>query len=305
MTVVPPGGAGRFAPSPTGPLHLGSLLAATASYLDARQAGIHWRVRLDDLDAARNQPGADDIILRALEAHGLLWDGSVDRQSEHLQAYAEALAALERQGRLFYCRCSRKGLRGLARYPGTCRARTSPRGQCAARLRVDDATVDFEDLLQGSQQAALAQTGDFIVRRRDGVVAYQLATAVDDGDRAITRVIRGRDLLHTTSQQVFVMQLLGLDVPLYGHLPLLLNRQGQKLSKQNLAPPLNLDHAAGNLAVVLEALGADPGPQAARRSCADLLEEAQPRFSLARVPAGDRNVSNAESGPAHPIRHGE
>lgn len=291
MSGEPVGGAGRFAPSPTGPLHLGSLLAAAASYLDARSRGLSWQVRLDDLDTPRNEPGAERQILAALERHGLHWDGPVIRQSERIERYHEALAALAAQDRLFYCRCSRRTLRGHRIYPGTCRAQRAPRAGCSVRVRVDAAVVEFTDLLRGPQHQRLAQTcGDFVVRRRDGFVAYQLATAVDDGSDEITRVIRGRDLLDVTGPQVFLMRCLGLAVPDYGHLPLLLSDVGRKLSKQNLAAPLDLNAPGANLTRVLVALGLDPGEDAPGRDCAALLEEATHTFRLDGIPASDRRV---------------
>lgn len=279
-------GGGRFAPSPTGPLHLGSLLAAVASYLDARRQGVAWHVRLDDLDTPRNAAGADQAILVALERHGLHWDGPVVRQRERLPRYHEALDVLARQGLLFYCRCPRRRLRDHATYPGTCRRHTAPRPDSAVRLRVDDARVSLTDLVQGEQHWRLAEAGgDFVVRRRDGLFAYQLATAVDDGDGAVTRVIRGRDLLDTTARQVLVMQRLGLPVPVYGHVPLLVDRAGRKLSKQNHAAPLDLDRPADNLRRVLPALGLDGAPADAGSEA--LLSWAAGRFDLARVPRHD------------------
>jgi glutamyl-Q tRNA(Asp) synthetase len=288
-------GAGRFAPSPTGPLHLGSLLAATASYLDARSRDHAWHVRLDDLDRLRNEPGAERAILGALESHGLHWDGAVTRQSEQLERYAHALAALEADGSLFYCRCSRKRLQGAPVYPGSCRAFTRARPNSAARIRVNDTVIEFNDLVRGPQSQALGDTtGDFVVRRRDGIFAYQLATAADDGAPGITRVIRGRDLLDVTGPQIFLMRRLGLTPPVYGHIPLFNNEAGQKLSKQNHAPPLNDADALRNLALVLAALGLDPGPAAAD-DCTELLAWAVPRFSLERVAGRDHTVSKHDA----------
>lgn len=279
-------GTGRFAPSPTGPLHLGSLLAAVASYLDARHAGIAWHVRLDDLDAPRLEAGADRSILLALERHGLHWDGPVVRQSERLAEYHAALDLLQRLGLLFYCRCSRRQLRGVPTYPGTCHQHTDPRPDSAIRVRVDAAAVEFDDLLQGRQRWLLADSGgDFVVRRRDGLVAYQLATAVDDGAGAITRVVRGRDLLDTTPRQVYLMHQLGLPAPVYAHVPLLVDAAGRKLSKQNHAPPLDPGTPARNLCRVLQALGLEAPPEDAE--CAELLAWAEPRFRLEHVPRID------------------
>lgn len=278
-------GAGRFAPSPTGPLHAGSLLAAVASYLDARSQGIAWQVRLDNLDEARHEPGADGEILFALERHGLYWDGPVVRQTERTDRYLAALEDLHIQGLLFYCRCSRRSLKQTTVYPGRCRRFRAPRPNSAIRVQVDDTRVELDDLMMGPQHWSLqAEGGDFVVRRRDGIIAYQLATAVDDGDADITRVIRGRDLLGTTARQVFLMERLGLSVPAYGHIPLLVNAAGQKLSKQAHARPLDLTRPADNVRRTLRVLGLNAPADA---DCPELLRWATARFSLTRLPAGD------------------
>lgn len=283
-------GAGRFAPSPTGPLHAGSLLAAVASYLDARSQGIAWQVRLDDLDEARHEPGADREILFALERHGLYWDGPVLRQAERTDRYLAALDELHHQGLLFYCRCSRRSLQQTKIYPGRCRRFRVPRPDSAIRVRVDDARVQLEDLVQGPQHWSLeAEGGDFVVRRRDGIVAYQLATAVDDGESAITRVIRGRDLLETTAKQVFLMQRLGLSVPRYGHIRLVVDAAGQKLSKQTLARPLDPGQPAANLMRTLKLLGLPTAPAGA--DCEALLGWAVGHFTLSAIPAANAVVS--------------
>ena len=278
-------GAGRFAPSPTGPLHLGSLQAATASYLDARSHGIAWLIRFDDLDTPRNQLGAEDLIMRALESHGLFWDASITRQSENGEAYEAALAELEALGLLFYCNCSRRSVAQLPVYPGTCRHRQVVTADCAVRVLVDDAAVTFNDMVKGFQQETLALTsGDFIVRRRDGIIGYQLATAVDDGSPEIGRVIRGNDLLGNTGRQIFLMSKLGLQPPRYGHIPVLVNAAGQKLSKQSHAEPLRTDNPEANLRRVLTFLGLPEIEDAARCSCRQLLERATELWSLARLP---------------------
>ena len=248
--------AGRFAPSPTGPLHLGSLLAATASYLDARHRGELWLVRIDDLDVPRNVPGAEDAILRSLEAHGLNWDGAVIRQSERIERYEAALAQLIRTGHTFNCTCARKKLKGLSRYPGTCRDAAHPADDAAVRVRVDDRPITFEDGVVGPISEVLTESvGDFIIRRRDGLIAYQLATAVDDGEPGITRVIRGGDLLDNTARQIYLIQLLALSPPEYAHVPMVLNAAGQKLSKQTHASALDDSNATGNLLEILPMLG--------------------------------------------------
>lgn len=255
--------AGRFAPSPTGPLHLGSLLAAAASYLDARSAGDAWRLRFDDLDVPRNDPAAVESITTTLQAHGLIWDGPVLHQSENLAAYEEALRKLAAMGLLFYCTCSRRELAGETVYPGTCRNFREPRPDSAIRVVVGAVPIEFADRIQGPQRCRLDQTvGDFVVRRRDGLVAYQLATAVDDGGHDITSVVRGADLLDNTPRQIYLMQLLGLIPPRYAHIPVLLNPDGSKLSKQTMAPPVDPARASENLLRSFRLLGMRPPPDA-------------------------------------------
>jgi glutamyl-Q tRNA(Asp) synthetase len=273
--------AGRFAPSPTGPLHLGSLLAATASYLDARQRGSDWLLRIDDLDAPRNVPGAEASILASLEAHGLHWNGPVMRQSERLPLYVDAIDRLTREGQTYYCTCSRRQLKGLTRYPGTCREKSLPAEKAALRVRTTSTPIAFEDLVAGPIREVLAETvGDFVIRRRDGIIAYQLATAVDDGQPEIGRVIRGRDLLDNTARQIYLIRLLGGEAPEYGHVPILVNEEGQKLSKQTLAAPLDDRSAASNLVRVLPALGVPLPADTAGSAPELLLDWAAERFSV-------------------------
>ena len=277
--------AGRFAPSPTGPLHLGSLLAATASYLDARHRGDSWFLRIDDLDVPRNVPGAETAILRSLEAHGLLWDGPIIRQSEHLERYEAALSRLTDAGHTFNCTCTRKQLKGQPRYPGTCRDAARPANDAAVRVRVNQTPIVFEDGVVGTVSEVLsASVGDFIIRRRDGLIAYQLATAVDDGEPAITRVVRGGDLLDNTARQLYLMHLLGLEPPEYAHVPMLLHADGQKLSKQTHAAALDDDQAAGNLRKILPMLGLTPPGELATPE--ELLRWAANAFSLEALRGG-------------------
>jgi glutamyl-Q tRNA(Asp) synthetase len=237
----------------------------------------------------RNQPGAEAEILRALDAHALHWDGPVTRQSEHLERYEAALSDLDRLGLLFYCSCSRRSLQAFDVYPGTCRGHRRYRSDCAIRVLVGNAEVSFTDLIQGPQQARLASSvGDFIVRRRDGLIAYQLATAVDDGATAITRVVRGSDLLDNTPRQLFLMQELGLAVPAYAHVPTLTHPDGAKLSKQTGAAPLDSSRASSNLLRVLGILGIAPAAADAKGLSPEaLLESALARFELGRLPAAD------------------
>lgn len=252
---------GRFAPSPTGPLHMGSLLAALASYCDIKQRGGRWFVRIDDIDPPRALNDAIAAITRSLEAHGLVGDGidgdgSIDFQSAHNERYLTARARLSH--RSFFCRCSRRALRALAKYPGYCRSNKDPLADSAIRLEVDNQMREFEDFFQGASVYQLDDHfGDFIIWRRDGLVAYNLATAVDDA-MDVTEVLRGNDLFSVTAQQRYVAELLGLPSPAYGHLPVLCYADGEKLSKQTHAPALQDSLAASNLRSAATYLGLNP-----------------------------------------------
>src|SRR5580698_7179436 len=232
---------GRYAPSPTGPLHFGSLMAAVGSYLDARAQGGRWLLRMEDLDPPREIPGAADGILKSLEAFGFEWDGEVLYQSRRHAAYAEAAAQLLASGAAFPCACTRKeiadsGVHGLEGpiYPGTCRHGLPPgREARALRLTAPDQVIAFEDGLQGTVSQNLARDiGDFIIRRADGVHAYQLAVVVDDAFQGVNHVVRGAELLLSTPRQLWLQELLGLTRPSYLHLPVAVNPAGEKLSKQ-------------------------------------------------------------------------
>ncbi len=239
---------GRYAPSPTGPLHFGSLVAAVGSYLDARAQGGRWLLRMEDLDPPREIPGAADGILKTLEAFGFEWDGEVLYQGRRHAAYAEAAASLLKAGAAFPCACSRKeiadsGVHGLEGpiYPGTCRHGLPPgREARALRLKVPDQGIFFEDGFQGTVSQNLARDiGDFIIRRVDGAHAYQLAVVVDDAFQGVNQVVRGADLLLSTPRQFFLQGLLGLPHPHYLHLPVAVNPAGEKLSKQTHARPVS------------------------------------------------------------------
>lgn len=254
---------GRFAPSPTGPLHQGSLVAAVASYCDARAAGGRWLLRMEDIDPPREMPGAADLILRQLEGYGLEWDGTVQWQHDRHAAYAAAIAQLQQQGDVFWCRCSRSELarHGHAIYPGTCRAYTAPRPDAAVRLRVPAGMVSFTDRVFGPQQEDVAATvGDFVIRRRDGLFAYQLAVVVDDAFQGVTDVVRGADLLDNTARQIVLQRALGLPALRYLHLPLVRHADGSKLAKQTFAEPLPLPAAPARLWQALHFLGQQPPP---------------------------------------------
>ncbi|MBI5612948.1 MAG: tRNA glutamyl-Q(34) synthetase GluQRS [Gammaproteobacteria bacterium] len=251
---------GRFAPSPTGPLHFGSLVAALASYLQAKAQGGEWLVRIEDIDPPREAAGASDDILRTLEALGFEWDGEIVYQSRRTEAYRAALDRLQTGGALYGCACTRKeisdssvqGIEGPV-YPGTCRAGPAP-GRSARALRVHTAgaLIEFDDRWQGAIRRDLeTEFGDFVVRRADGLFAYQLAVTVDDAAQGISEVVRGADLLESTPRQIHLQNLLGLATPGYAHLPVAVNAQGEKLSKQTAATPVTTKNP---LPVLLQAL---------------------------------------------------
>ena len=247
---------GRFAPSPTGPLHLGSLLAALGSWLLARQAGGQWLVRIEDLDAAREVAGAAEAQLRTLAAFGLESDEPVWRQSLRGEAYQAALERLFAGGDAFWCHCSRGDLAADAGVHHRCVA-TVQRPDPAARFRVPPfTTLAFDDAIQGRiVQDVSSEVGDFVLRRADGWWAYQLAVVVDDAAQGITDVVRGEDLADNTPRQILLQRALGLPTPRYLHTPLVLAADGQKLSKQNGATPLDLGDPLAALRVAGQALG--------------------------------------------------
>lgn len=261
---------GRFAPSPTGSLHLGSLAAAVASWLFARAADGRWLVRVEDIDTPRVVPGSAEEILSALRRYGLEWDGEVLWQSQRTARYEEALERLRASGLVYDCACSRADLQRAASaplgaepvYPGTCR-NGLPEGKAARaiRFRVPDETIAFDDLLRGRVEEHVgSQTGDFVVRRADGLFAYQLAVVVDDGEQGVTQVVRGVDLLGSTARQIALQRALGYPTPEYAHIPLVTNPDGSKLGKRDGSLPLpTLDDARvrETLAAALRHLGHD------------------------------------------------
>jgi glutamyl-Q tRNA(Asp) synthetase len=296
---------GRFAPSPTGPLHFGSLVAAVASWLDAKAAGGSWHLRIEDVDAPRTVAGAEDAILRALETLGLAWDGPVVRQRDRAPRYAQALARLEGLGLVYRCRCSRKevadsgvhGIDGIV-YPGTCREAAIPAGvPSALRFRVPHGTVAFDDRVQGRVAQRLdAEVGDFVVHRRDGLFAYQLAVVVDDADLGVTDVVRGADLLDSTPRQIALQRALGVPTPRYLHVPVA-TRGGEKLSKQTLAPAV--DPAAGGeaLRAALSFLGQALPPPAPP---AEILAAAIRGWDPSRIPRGRTREVTEGNGAGYP-----
>lgn len=280
---------GRFAPSPTGPLHFGSLLAAVASFCDARAVGGRWLLRMEDTDPPREMPGAADTILRQLEHYGFAWDGPVLYQSLRHEAYADAIAQLQRQSDVFWCRCSRTELARqspLGLYPGNCRPFTSPRPDAAVRLRVSPALLHFRDRVFGEQSESVADTvGDFVIQRRDGLYAYQLAVVVDDAFQGVTDVVRGADLLDNTARQLYLQSRLGLPAPRYAHLPLAVNAHGEKLSKQTFAAPLPESRPGRVLWLALATLGQEPPSALAELPPADVLDWACRHWLPERISA--------------------
>jgi glutamyl-Q tRNA(Asp) synthetase len=250
---TPAGYRGRFAPSPTGPLHFGSLVAAVGSYLDARHHQGEWLLRVEDIDTPREVPGATDDILTTLEQLGMTWDGPVTYQSRRTRLYDEALAQLRQHDHLYDCGCTRKELTGSTAYPGTCR-KGLPEGRSprSIRVRVGNAAISMQDRLQPALHQQLeVDSGDFIVRRADKLFAYQLAVVVDDAEQQISHIVRGADLLESTPRQIHLQQLLGLPTPAYLHLPVASDASNAKLSKQSFARRISVDdtHSA-----VLDAL---------------------------------------------------
>ena len=281
---------GRFAPSPTGPLHFGSLVAALASWLDARAAGGEWLVRIEDVDAPRTVHGAADAILRALEAFALHWDGEVAWQSRRTDLYRARLETLRAAGLTYRCRCSRKevadsGLRGIEGlvYPGTCRSlELTPQVEGAERFRVAPGVVAFDDRVQGRvEQDVASQVGDFVLRRRDGLFAYQLAVVVDDEEQRIDSVVRGADLLQSTPRQILLQRALGFATPRYLHFPVATHAAGEKLSKQTLADAVHGEDAARLIAQGLAFLGQ---PAVSSRIPREMLAEAASRWDADRIP---------------------
>lgn len=263
---------GRFAPSPTGPLHFGSLLAAVASYLQARANGGKWLLRVEDIDPPREQPGADKTIIDALEAYGFEWDGPVTYQSRFAQRHEALLQRLLDDGHAYPCSCSRRDLADARRgplgaiYPGTCR-NGSRMPDVAIRVRTDDEPIRFVDALQGEQKQRLeSESGDFVIKRRDGLIAYQLAVVADDYDQGITEVVRGIDLLDVTPRHIHLQRLLGFTSPDYLHIPVAENSDGKKLSKLTGATEIDQVNVRPQLLYALDALGQCPAKDLADSS---------------------------------------
>ncbi len=284
---------GRFAPSPTGALHFGSLIAAVGSYLQARSQQGLWRVRIEDLDPPREQPGAAAHILRTLDAYGLHWDGEVMYQSRRTPAYLEALNDLVAAGHVYYCGCTRSQIEAARRigafgpiYPGTCRKGMTFRGRGRSlRALTHDRSISFSDAHLGDYSQRLeSEVGDFILRRTDGYIAYHLAVVVDDAAQGVTQVVRGADLLDSTPRQIYLQQLLQLSTPGYLHLPVAVSACGQKLSKQTRAKALPLADPSLYLIAALRFLNHPPPAEVGASSPDDLWRWAIKAWSPAQIP---------------------
>ena len=289
---------GRFAPSPTGPLHFGSLVAALGSYLDARSQGGGWLLRIEDVDTPRCIPGAADSIQRTLADFGFEWDGDVQIQSRRFDHYHAALVALQLAGDVYPCACSRSEIASLSGqasvdggllYPGTCRdGLAAGRAARAWRLRVPDREIEFVDRIQGAHRQNLErQVGDFVLLRADGLYAYQLAVVIDDAEQGVTDVMRGVDLLDSTARQIFLQQCLGLPTPRYAHLPVVVNAAGEKLSKQTRASAVAAAEGSAPLLRAMRFLGQPTPPELDGASLSEFWTWALKHvaWSIARVPA--------------------
>jgi len=287
---------GRFAPSPTGRLHAGSLTTALGSYLEAKSRGGRWLLRIEDLDGPRTMPGAADDILRVLECLGFAWDGPVVYQSQRHDLYRAALDDLIHRGQAYRCSCTRREIQALAVagvdgmvYPGTCRNGCLPRRATSWRLRVSSEAQSFVDRLHGPVTQSLERdVGDFVLLRADGFWAYQLAVVVDDALQGVNDVVRGADLLVSTPRQIWLQHCLGLAHPDYCHLPLLVNRAGEKLSKQTLAPEISSAAALEELLRAMARLGHTP--EECLNSVTEFWLWAESAWSLERVSKGPISV---------------
>ena len=278
---------GRFAPSPTGALHFGSLLAAIASYLDAKTRNGQWLVRMEDLDPPRETPEAAHEILRQLEAFGLYWDKVVLYQSSRLDAYREVLEHIEKEKLCYNCICSRQQVKAMGSvYDGSCRNKIClPEDPSAIRLQTEPVMIEFNDLIQGQfSQQIEAETGDFVIRRKDKLFAYQLAVVVDDEFQQVSHIIRGYDLLDSTPRQIYLQSKLDYHTPCYGHVPVVVNELGQKLSKQHFAEPVCLDNSQSTLFLGLKYLGQNPPAELEQMPILQQLAWAMENWDIQAVP---------------------
>ncbi|MDH5386829.1 MAG: tRNA glutamyl-Q(34) synthetase GluQRS [Gammaproteobacteria bacterium] len=285
---------GRFAPSPTGDLHLGTLLAAVGSYLQARSQHGEWLMRIEDVDTTRRVKGAADALLRALEGFGFEWDGEVVYQSQRTDLYESALEILSQKDQIYPCTCSRKQLADEGPvYVGHCRQLRLPLAEeHALRLRVEDQLIGFDDQVIGYYQQTLAsECGDFVIKRKDGLFAYQLAVVVDDAKQGINEVVRGIDLLDSTPRQIYLQQQLGYAQPDYLHLPLLVDEHGHKLGKSTGAAALDLSQPVFHLHSALELLGQKPPAELARDDLNQLWLWAAEHWNIDLIPTQSLTIN--------------
>lgn len=290
---------GRFAPSPTGPLHFGSLIAAVASYAEAKKQQGQWLVRMEDLDKPREIKGAASQILSTLSAFGFEWDGEVLFQSQRTAYYEAAFDELHHADLVYPCSCSRKeiadsasmGIEGAV-YPRTCLTHAvKPNTPLAWRVKTNDEVIDFVDAIQTHQnQKVFSQTlskdiGDFVLKRADGLFAYQLAVVVDDAAQGITHIVRGADLLSSTPRQIYLQRLLGFDQPHYAHVPIVVNNAGEKLSKQTLAEAIHQENAPALIVKTLQFLGQNPPDELANQSIAEVWAWVFNHWDLHKIPS--------------------
>ncbi|MFT4673068.1 MAG: glutamyl-Q tRNA(Asp) synthetase [Pseudohongiellaceae bacterium] len=280
---------GRFAPSPTGPLHFGSLVAALASYLDAKSNLGKWCVRIEDLDPPREPQGAAEIVLDQLQALGFVWDGEILYQSSRLAAYDAALQQLNEIGLCFCCNCTRPRIQALGGvYDGHCRSNTdiaNRSGEYAVRVRAIDHCIRFDDLIQGEyHQNIRFEVGDFVIKRKDNLFAYQLAVVVDDAFQNITDVVRGFDLIDSTTRQIYLQQQLSIHTPRYAHFPVAANFDGDKLSKQQHASAIDVSRAGECLLQAMKFLGLNAPPELTGEHPDVLMNWAISQWDIQNVP---------------------
>ena len=282
---------GRFAPSPTGELHFGSLLAALASYLDAKSNNGLWLLRIDDIDPPRELPGASDTIIAMLQAFGMQWDQDIVFQSERSHLYQQALNQLQQADVSYPCYCSRKEIKqrtSHSRYDRYCLSNktttTTIHTHCAWRFKNDTSSFIWQDTILGEQRIEHSENADFILKRSDSLWAYQLAVTVDDAAMGITHVVRGRDLLMEATKQLQLAQALNLHTPAFSHIPLVKNDSGQKLSKQNLAPALSTTQINHQLYTALQMLGQKTNDKFKNAKITDILLQATQDWNPATIP---------------------
>jgi len=293
---------GRFAPSPTGPLHFGSLLAALASYLQARNNQGKWLVRIEDLDPPREIKGSATSILKQLEQHGLVWDKSVVYQSDHIDLYHDVLQSLRNKQLVYNCNCTRQRISEInGIYDGQCSQKNLPLTEASSRFSINRGTqaigcntdeISFTDSIMGEfRQSLYNDVGDFVVLRRDGLISYQLAVVVDDYHQGITEIVRGFDLLDSTPRQILLQQCLDYPAANYAHIPLALNSLGQKLSKQHFAKPLTLGNESEQLWLALDWLKQNPPRELRQSSSEEILVWATAHWDLSCIPALETGVA--------------